>query len=266
MKNYKVYLFSVLFLVVNSLAVLASSPMRSMTLGGATGLITLPTARTGWDSGTFGVDMGYHFIGDDGNTSIPKIQFNILNRFEIGGAYDTQVENGGDLLLNAKLRFFPWLQSYSHDGTSLALGGNYQKLKGPAANGTSREDTALQVYLATSYGGNIFGWASETSFAVGKTFSDNNNSNIDFSMGFNLAFIPSIFKGYLNWITDFGNFSYSLQAYGARASRGILNTGLRLDLLKGFSEKIHLKIDLLFLDALDETRSWGAGFNFGMLF
>ncbi len=241
----------------------AAAPMRSMTIGGATGLIVVPTARTGWETGTFGLDFGYHHITDKDGTHVPKIQFNMFNRWELGAAYDTQVENGEDILFNTKLRFYPWRGS-GH--TSLAIGGNYQSLKGPAPNDKSVEETAYQTYFAVTYGGSLFSWPAETSFAIGKTFTDEDNDDIDFGMGFQVSFLPSLLKGYINWIMEFGNFSYSGHAYGADVQRGVFNTGFRLDLLRGFRGNIHLKIDVLMLDALDANRSYSYGAVFGIIF
>lgn len=234
-------------------------PMRSMTLGGATGLITTPTARTGWEGGDFGINIGYHYLSEGDGSHVPKAQLNFFDHWELGATYDTQVEDDEDLLLNTKLRFYPWSGSGS---TSLAIGANHQNLKNGGV-----ESTATQTYLAVTYGGRIFNWSAETSFAIGKTFTDDENSDIDFGMGFQVSFIPSLLKNYVHWVTDFGNFSYSLDAWGPNAAnRGVFNTGFRLNLLKGYQRNIHLKIDMLMLDALDGNRSYGMGATFGVLF
>lgn len=264
MKNKSLLFLFILFIFATVNSVFAVAPMRSMTLGGATGLITLPTARTGWETGTFGLDFGYHHITDQDGTHIPKIQLNMFNRWELGAAYDTQVENGEDILFNTKLRFFPW--SGSGYDTSLAIGGNYQSLKGPKGTNDSVTDTQYQAYLAVTFAGSLFNWPAETSFAIGKTFTDPSNENIDFGMGFQVSFLPQVFRHYVNWIMEFGNFSYSGHAYGAQTPRGIFNTGFRLDLLRGLGKNIHLKIDVLMLDALDENRSYSYGAVFGMIF
>lgn len=261
MKRF-ITLSAALIMMLSLRAVDAAAPMRSMTLGGATGLIAIPTARVAWETGNFGINFGYHNLDDDGrdNTHLPKASITLFNRLELGGTYDTQEENGEDTLFHAKLRFFPWSKGFSQGGSSLAIGVNHQELKGP-------DYTATQIYLAATNRGTFLGLPAETSFAVGKTITEDENDDVDFGIGFNMALFPSVFRNYVNWIVEYGNFSYSLQAYAANASyRGVFNTGVRLDILKGMNMPIHWKIDLLFLDALDDNRSWGIGTVVGIAF
>jgi len=237
----------------------AAAPMRSMTLGGATGLIVTPSARTGWETGDFGFNLGYHYVSDHDGTHLPKLGFYLFDKWEIGGTIDTQEEDATDVLLHTKFRFFPWSKSQG-GGSALAIGANYQSLE-------PWDQDLVQGYFAVTYDGEIFGSHSETSFAVGKTFATegNANSDVDFGMGFSVAFLPSILKGYVNWVTDFGNFGYSGDAYGANAMyRGVFNTGFRIAPIN--RGNIHLKIDVLFLDLMDDNRSFGGGFVFGMVF
>ncbi len=259
----------------------AAAPMRSMTLGGATGLIVVPSARTGWETGDFGFNLGYHYVSDYDGTHLPKLGFYLFDKWEIGGTVDTQEEDGTqannsfisespgtvdtqeedgtDILFHTKFRFYPWSKSQG-GGSALAIGANYQSLE-------PWDQDLVQGYFAVTYDGQLFGSHSETSFAVGKTFATEGdaNSDVDFGMGFSVAFLPSILKGYVNWVTDFGNFGYSGNAYGANAIyRGVFNTGFRIAPIN--RGNIHLKIDVLFLDLMDDNRSFGGGFVFGMVF
>jgi len=45
-------------------------PFASQTIGGPTGLITVPTANIGWDGNDFALDAGYHYIKD---IKLPKL-------------------------------------------------------------------------------------------------------------------------------------------------------------------------------------------------
>lgn len=254
----KILILLIAFTVTSSGFIFGVAPMRSMTLGGATGLIVTPTARTGWETGDFGFNTGYHYVSDRNGTHLPKLGFYLFDKWELGGTFDTQEENSSDVLFHTKFRFYPWSKS-SGGGSSLAIGANYQSIE-------PWDNDAFQTYMAVTYGGSMFGMASETSFAVGKTFvtQGNQNSNIDFGMGFSVAFFPRIFKNYVNWVTDFGNFGYSADAYGAEAGRGVFNTGFRIAPIN--RGNIHLKLDVLMLDLLDDNRSFGGGIVFGMIF
>ena len=141
----------------------------------------------------------------------------------MGGTFDAQSGDAAlDVLFHSKLRFYPW----SGGGNSaLALGGNIQMLS-PGSDGG-------QLYLASTYGGQFFGMWAETTLVLGKSFGSRVGSgDIDFSMGFELDLFPSVFKGYIHWLNDFANYSYSLDARGAGTGRGIYNTGFRVDILK----------------------------------
>ena len=135
------------------------SAFRSPSIGGATGLITTPTARTAWESSTFGFDTGYHYVSDQGGTHIPKATLSLFNRWEIGGAFDTNGDRADneDILLHSKFRFSPWSGS---SNSALAIGGNFQSLEGPSV-------TNGQVYLAATYGGSFFNMPAETTFVFG---------------------------------------------------------------------------------------------------
>lgn len=235
---------------------LFAGTMRSSTIGGATGLITTPTARTSWESSQMGLDLGYHYVGEANGSHSPKAVLTAFNRWEIGGTFDAQGTNQDDLLFHTKFRFIPW--SGSGD-TAVALGANVQSLKGP-------DMSSQQIYLAVTTPGKFFDWGTETTFVFGKSMGDGTRGgDIDFSMGFDMDFLPGVFKGSLHWINDFANYSYSMHARGANAGRGIYNTGLRLAPLKlATSTRLEWKIDLQILDAMDDNRSFAIGTAFGM--
>jgi hypothetical protein len=266
MRKISVVCLAVVFMFVFALS-LSARAFKSQSIGGATGLIATPTGHVGWEDSDLAFDLGYHYIEDkdnfDNNTSIPKFSFTLFKKFEIGGTYDMQPDdaddkNNKDALLHGKFQF--------HDGggkSAVAIGGNYQML----------EDSdigykAYQAYLAASYSGTfISDMSAETTIVIGKHWGDRkvvNKKDIDFSMGFDLDLLPSVFHGYVHWINDFSNYSYSKQAYGSNTDyRGSFNTGARISLMPGES-RIKLNIDAILTDAFDANRGFTIGGTFGM--
>jgi hypothetical protein len=235
-----------------------SAFLNGMSLNGASGLYAVPGGRTSWNQRAgVGLDLGlsYNFFS---HNPIVKAAVDLFNWVEISGAVDFQPKthdaNNTDGVLGLKLQF-------PTGKTGVALGGNVQFL-------TQYDDysTAGQVYAAVSYGGEFFTWPADTTLALGYTFVKGENRNIDFGMGFDMILIPDVFNDFVHWIVDFSNFSYSQQALGTNAwTRGCLNTGFRIDIsaipaLKSFK----LVFDLTFLDILDESRTIGMAFSFGL--
>jgi hypothetical protein len=101
---------------------------------------------------------------------------------------------------------------------------------------------------------------------VGYTFRKPLVANIDLSVGFDLTIAPEYLKGYLHWVTDFANYSYSINPrYGVNNyDRGVVNTGLRVIFLQDKNFKLNL--DVLFLDILDSNRGFSAGLSMGVPF
>lgn len=248
-----------------------ATAFSSQSIGGTTGLISTPTAQVAWDGNDFAVDGGVHYLKNGGTVSTtPKATICLFKRFEAGITYDMQKpesSDNNDLLAHAKFRFFPW------NGTgksNLAIGGNYQFIKQPDWNGKSNDYRCWQGYLAATYSGEFFGMPAETTLVFGKTFGDKeivDSDNIDFSMGFDLQLLPSIFQGYLHWINDFANYGYSVDTRNINNAgvRACFNTGARLAVLKD-SNRFKLNIDILYLDVLDSNRCFGMGVSGGLAF
>ena len=243
----------------------ASNSLKGMSLNGSTGLFSIPTGRTGWEqSSSFGLDMGYHAIIDGGKAShIPKLSLSLFKWLELSGAFDVQPDgfittgNGSDFIAGAKIHF-------PVSNAAIALGGNFQSLNlGNDANSY----VAGQVYLAVSYAGRFFNSPAETTLVLGKTFVENkSDSNIDFGMGFDLVLLQRYLGNFVHWITDFANFSYSAEPFGADSTfRGVLNTGLRINIAAVPAlSKLKLSVDVLMVDILDENRAFSAGVVFGV--
>ncbi len=237
---------------------LSAQSLKGMSLNGSTGLVSIPSGRIGWErSAEFGFDIGYHAIIDgDVTTHIPKASFSLFRSLELGLAYDTQNDSdNSDMIIHGKF------QLPIKKATAVAVGGNAQLLKA-AGNSTNTN----QIYLAATYPGDFFNMSAETTLVIGKSFGDNvGDSNIDFGMGFDLLLMPDVFQGYVHWINDFANFSYSQHAIGANAgSRGVFNSGIRIDL--GSSDMFSgykFVIDAIITDALDDNRAFALGLAFG---
>ncbi len=243
---------------------------RSPSLGGATGLIMTPTARTGWEGANLGLDlgMGYTGLGDD--SWLPKATLQLFDRWELGAMYELLGEDGdndqeqNDLYLHTKFRIFPWSGS---SNSALAIGVNYQSLKY-----NDESYTAYQFYLAATYSGDFFGMPAETTIVFGKTLGDDEvvaDDNWDFSMGFDLDLFPKVFQHYVHWINDFSNYTYTVDPLrNVSGYRGCFNTGIRIAAFKGH-RKYKLNFDVLVLDVLDDPdyspgRELAAAVTFGL--
>ncbi len=250
---------AVLSLVVNG-ASHAQSISKGMALNGATGLITTPTAQIGWEqSADVGLDFGYHAVFDEGDIShLPKATVSLFRKGEVGFAYDSMEsygEDSGAFLIHAKFQFFK-------EGVSAAgIGTNIQLIE-LAGN----DYNAVQAYLVGSYGGTFFGLPAATTVVFGKTFSDEfvGDSDIDFSMGFELTLFAELFRGYVHWINDFANYSYSVTPSGNNPRRrGAYNTGIRIAPLG--SSQYKFVIDAILADIFDDDdRAFALGATFGL--
>lgn len=257
-KNSRILLAAVVALVVIGPAVSAQS-LKGMSLNGQTGLIGIPSGRIGWErSAELGFDLGYHAILDDETANIPKASISLFRVAEISFAYDTNDgEDNEDFIIGGKIQL-------PTDRTAVAVGGTFQSLQDGGDT-----DTAQQLYIAATYPGDFFNMPAETTFAVGKTFGDApgvpGDEAIDFGMGFDLLLFPDIFQGYVHWINDFANFSYSWDAVGADAgTRGAFNTGIRIDLAANPNlSRYKFVIDAMLTDALDDNRTLALGLAFG---
>jgi hypothetical protein len=186
---------------------------------------------------------------------------------EAAASYVGQPNNDDDdLLLGIKF-------ALPVKGTAIAFGGNFHYGDLGRNLGNHFE---TQIYGVVSYSANFFGMPADTSLAIGKTFIEgaNVNSSIDFGMGFDLVLLPDQLINVLHWRVDFSNYGYnqgqsSGWSLGSQAgSRGMVNTGLRLDLsqIPAFS-KFNFAIDAYITDAFDDaTRYFGIGATFGMTF
>ena len=84
-------------------------------------------------------------------------------------------------------------------------------------------------------------------------------------MGFDLLLFPEIFQGYVHWVNDFANFSYSWNAIGSNpVDRGAFNSGIRIDLAANPNlSRFKFVIDAILTDALDDNRTLALGVAVG---
>jgi len=256
-------------LIFTSFASAQSAGYRGQSISGSTGLLSIPSARVGWNEA--GIDFGYRAVmnNEAGISHIPSVTASFFNILELSAAFDIQPERNNhinnDLLLGIKIRLpLP-------GNTSIAIGAAAQLLN------TGSEEffySAYQPYIAITYAGSLFNMSAETTVVFGKTLYTihENNSNIDFGMGFDLVLFPDVFGNVLHWIIDFANYSYSdnswpnyAQYHTPAVHRGILNTGFRIDLSAIPAIKnLKIIIDFIFNDLFDAgSRSFTAGAVFG---
>ncbi|MCK5200324.1 MAG: hypothetical protein KAR21_18330, partial [Spirochaetales bacterium] len=116
-----------------------------------------------------------------------------------------------------------------------------------------------------TYSGDFMEVPASTTIVFGKTFDvdDGWDNRVDYSMGFDLAIFPEVFNGYVRWISEFANYSYSVDSVITNAdARGAFNTGLRIDILGGSSYKF--VIDATLMDVFDEgIDKFAIGGSFG---
>jgi hypothetical protein len=237
----------------------AQTTTKGMAFNGATGLISTPTAQIGWEhTANVGLDFGYHVVFDDGDVShLPKATVSLFRKGELGIAYDSMARFGDDssaFLIHGKFQFFKEGVSAAGIGTNIQLidrGGD--------------DVNAVQVYLVGTYGGAFFGMPAATTVVFGKTFSDQvPDGDIDFSMGFEMTLFPEVFRGYVHWINDFANYSYSIYPSGGNPwLRGAYNTGIRIAPLG--SSQYKFVIDAILADVFDDNdRAFSLGATFGL--
>lgn len=232
---------------------LFSQSLKGLSLGGTTGLITTPTGRIGWENTSdLGLDIGYHYSTDKGfggNESIINAALSMFRKFEAGITLDLQQNDDDD---ENDLLFFGKLQIYNSGNSWMAVGGNFQMID-YMSDEDSRNRKYSQFYFVTTYSGDFMEIPASTTMFFGKTFDIDEgwHNLIDFSMGFDLTLFPDVFHGFIHWISEFSNYSYSVDSQITDANaRGAFNTGLRIDILAKSEYKF--VIDAILMDVFDE--------------
>ncbi|MBI9100643.1 MAG: hypothetical protein JEY91_19380 [Spirochaetaceae bacterium] len=253
--NKKIIVLCVVLLAMFPLLLTSQSAVKGSGVNGSTGVVVSPTARIGWEYSNFGLDFGYSFLYNGQMDHVPSINFSIRRKAEIGMAFNIHDDDNFNLLFHGKFQFF------REAGSSLAMG-----LDGEFANLGNDSNFYLTPYIVTSFSGNFFTWPAVTSMMFGWHMiqAGSISSNFAFSMGFELALAPKVFKNYIFLISDFSNYSYSISSMIDAGRRGAFNTGLRIDPVK--KGKFKFTIDLVGTDLLDSNRGFMASAVFGFGF
>jgi len=271
--NRKLVLVVIISLIITFSGIpLFSQSLKGLSLGGTTGLITTPTGRIGWEnSSDLGLDIGYHFSTDQGfgeNESIINAALSISRKFEAGITLDFQQDNDGDSEPGEEtdLHLFGKFQMYNSGNSGMAVGANFQMIDFLSDDDNRQgKGSYSQVYFVTTYSGNFMEVPAATTVLFGKTFNieEGLDNHIDFSMGFDLTLFPDVFHGFVHWISEFSNYSYSVDSHITDASaRGAFNTGLRIDILAKSEHKF--VIDAVLMDVFDDgINSFSIGGTFG---
>ena len=280
MKKSVVFTGIILCAMVFIPCISAQTGVRGQSINGSTGLFSIPSGHIGWENeGNLAPDIGYRALinGNNGTAHIPALTISLFKFVEISAAFDFQPaynfdndddndKENEDLLMGIKFGLPP------AGNTKIAIGGNIQLIN---ISNDEHSYNAYQPYVAITYPGNFFNMTAETTIVFGKTFysgGPENNSDIDFGMGFDLILFPDVFGNTVHWIIDFANFSYSDNSWPHNSDRhtsawwrGVLNTGFRIDLstIPALS-KFKLLVDIILNDLFDDgARSFTAGAVFG---
>ncbi|MDC7218530.1 MAG: hypothetical protein PQJ59_01220 [Spirochaetales bacterium] len=258
--------FIIGFIVCSVFALSAQTSVKGHSVNGLTGLMTTPTARIGWEKSDFGIDVGYAYLGEDGDaTSIPRVTLSLFRKAEVSTAVAFGDTEDLDIMLAGKFQF------YKSGGSSMAGGLDYSSYD-YNTNINNDLETLLRPYVVATYSGDFFDAPAVTSMTFGWDLANGDDDGLDFdnfnySMGFEMAFFPKYFKNFIYWMSDFANYSFSAGSGGATGvnlSRGIFNTGFRIDPLK--DSKYKFIIDVVGTDMLDSNRGFMIDASFGMAF
>ncbi|MDR2110890.1 MAG: hypothetical protein LBP32_06240 [Spirochaetaceae bacterium] len=282
MKNSIGKICAALAMVLAAAPALTAESLKTMNLGGATGLYTIPSGQVSWQEKSLGLNAGSQFTGCDRYGKFKAahnigVNLGFLKWLEAGAAIDFQPDywtadsgNNNDLLLGAKIQLPLKNTSYP----AVAIGGNIQFLNMGGENVSYQNEygSTGQVYAAITYTAAFFGAPVETTAVLGKTFVmdttariGKSNSNIDFGMGLDVTLFPKVLQDYVHWTAEYANFSYSHDPLGTDPWwRGEMTTGIRLDLSQiPALNKFTFTLDIMGTDVLDHKER---GFSLGLVF
>ena len=257
--KYRYFIVLIGVLAVGGLWAQESQPQAAFTLNGASGVIIVPDAGVVWERANIGLDMGYGLVwsGHRRLDHLPRFALGFARRAEISGLLHAVDRDGiKNAVIGAKVQLF------REGGAALAFGGDFE-----IANFSIYSANSSKIYLALTYGGSFFKTPAVTTATLGWQFLHSGvfGSQFVYGMGFAMSLFPEVFKGYVFWITDFSNFSYTVYAPKVSAvARGAFNTGLRIHPIK--DGRFKLVVDFVGTDLLDHTRGLSftvsGGFSF----
>jgi hypothetical protein len=252
-------------LVVSILAIgvlSAQSSVKGASVNGLTGLMTTPTARIGWEKSDIGLDLGYSYLGNGGDTThIPRMTLSLFTKAEVAAAVALGDNDDMELMLAGKFQF------YRSGGSSMAGGVDFSSYD-YNTQVENTNTTLLRPYIVATYGGDFFDAPAVTSMAFGWDLDRGNGfefENFNYSMGFEMSLFPKTFKNFIFLMSDFSNYGFSGgmgRITTLSTGRGVFNTGLRIDPVKDSQYKF--VIDLVGTDLLDANRGFMIDATFGL--
>ena len=243
----------------------AQSSVKGTSVNGLTGLMTTPTARIGWEQTDIGLDVGYSYLGKDGDsTHVPRVTLSFFRKLEVAGAVALGENGSADdmaLMLAGKFQF------YRSGGSSMAAGLDFSSYDVNTDTDTPDNFNLLRPFLVATYSGDFFEAPAVTSMTIGWNLDEGDGlefETFNYSMGFEMSLFPKTFKNFIYWMTDFSNYNFSGygSAEGLDTARGIFNTGLRIDPVK--DSKYKFIIDVVGTDLLDDNRGFMIDATFGL--
>lgn len=231
------------FLILSAVLLLSAAVLSATpAINGATGTVTMPTTGT---IGTGGIVIGLHYI-----TGYPTMAFliggGLTDEWDLTGAVEVDGNSEGApqidpfLAIGTKYRYF---EGSIHS----AIGCNIQNASDN--DNVLADPTRFSIY-------NVIGRdALYGDFSLGIGYTFDNESNIDFWMGYSTEILSKV----LYFETDFSNFPYRYYWWAwefANPMRGFVNMAIRLHIGS------LLTINLGSLDIMDDNRELYLGGNF----
>ena len=199
------FLLVVAILAIGALS--AQSSVKGTSVNGLTGLMTTPTARIGWEKSDIGLDLGYSYLGNEGDTThIPRVTLSLFTKAEVAAAVALGDMDDMELMLAGKFQF------YRSGGSSMAAGLDYSSYDWDTKNNANDPLTLLRPFIVATYSGDFFDAPAVTSMTFGWNLDEGNGfefETFNYSMGFEMSLFPKTFKNFIFLMSDFSNYGFS---------------------------------------------------------
>jgi hypothetical protein len=206
----------------------------SPIVGGGTGILTVPTART---MGTGALDLGFYFIGP--KTFAVSGGFGLMNELDLSIGFELDDNNVQDPFLHIRSKY----RFAGSDANGWAFGADF----GHALGEGGGKQSHFTIYLVNSF------YQASWQFTWGFGYTFGSKDNINFMVGVSREVVQNLYVE-----VDYSNYSYRYFDGGHLSEhRGIGNAALRLHLLDG-----KLRLTLGLFDAFDANREIGLGVAF----
>lgn len=221
--------------IAGSLA--AATSGGSPIVGGGTGILTVPTART---MGSGALDLGFYFIGP--KTFAVSGGFGLMEELDLSIGFEID-SDGGAANLDPFLHIRSKYRFAGSDANGWAFGADF----GHALGDGGGDKSHFTLYIANSF------YQASWQFTWGAGYTFGSDDNINFMVGVSREIVQNLYIE-----VDYSNYSYRYFPGGHLSeNRGIGNAALRLHLLDG-----KLRLTLGLFDAFDANRELGLGLAF----